>query len=106
MDWSGLLLEESRYFIKISFRKDLFGFLVLFFSTPTFWKVSFLTYVDFQVAAFILMAVYSWEKWKEDKRNGWFVLMSFFSAIAVGAKLTSLVIFSITFLGVALLKGN
>ncbi len=79
---------------------------LIFFSTPTFWEVSFLAYVDFQVAGFILMAVYAWARWQEEKKNGWFILMSFFSGIAVATKLTSVVILSIAFLGIVLLKGH
>jgi hypothetical protein len=98
----GIALFYKRYFSS----KLLWVPCLIFFSTPTFWEVSFLAYVDFQVAGFILMAVYAWARWREEEKNGWFVLMSFFSGMAIATKLSSLVIFSIALLGIVLVKGN
>jgi hypothetical protein len=98
----GIALFYKRYFLS----KLLWVPCLIFFSTPTFWEVSFLAYVDFQVAGFILMAVYAWARWREEEKNGWFLLMSFFSGMAIATKLSSLVIFSIVLLGIILVKGN
>lgn len=98
----GIALFYKRYFLG----KLLWVPCLIFFSTPTFWEVSFLAYVDFQVAGFILVAVYAWARWREEEKNGWFVLMSLFSGMAIATKLSSLVIFSIAFLGIVLVKGN
>jgi len=98
----GIALFYKRYFLG----KLLWVPCLIFFSTPTFWEVSFLAYVDFQVAGFILMAVYAWARWREEEKNGWFVLMSLFSGMAIATKLSSLVIFAIAFLGIVVVKGN
>ncbi len=98
----GIALFYKRYFSS----KLLWVPCLIFFSTPTFWEVSFLAYVDFQVAGFILMTVYAWARWREEDKNGWFVLMCVFSGMAISTKLSSLMIFSIALLGIVLLKGN
>ncbi len=98
----GIALFYKRYFSG----KLIWAPCLIFFSTPTFWEVSYLAYVDCQVAGFILMAVYAWTRWREEEKNGWFILMSFFSGIAIATKLTSLAIASIAFLGIVLLQGR
>ncbi len=98
----GVALFYKRYFSSTL----LWLPCLIFFSTPTFWEISFLAYVDLQVAGFILMAVYAWTRWREEEKNGWFILMSFFSGMAIATKLTSLAIISVAILGIVLLKGN
>lgn len=75
---------------------------VLYFSTPTFFLISFSAYVDLQVAAFSFLAFYAWHLWRTRESRGWFWLMAIFAGSAAATKLTAYIIVPLVILGIVL----
>ncbi len=72
---------------------------LIYFSTPTFFKISTSAYIDLQTAAFVFLAFYAWTLWRERKQDGWFLLMAVFSGAAFATKLTGVIALPLAFLG-------
>ena len=75
---------------------------VLYYSTPTFFLISYSAYVDLQTGAFSFLAFYAWHLWKNRNERPWFYLMVIFTASASATKLTAYIIVPLAFLGIVL----
>jgi hypothetical protein len=98
-----LFLAAMTLFYRQMVSRRYAGFVpVLYFSTLTFFLISYSAYVDLQTGAFSFLAFYAWHLWKTRDERPWFYLMVIFTAAAAATKLTAYIIAPLAFLGIVL----
>lgn len=95
-----LLLALTQYYKQAISSRLALLVPVLYFSTFTFFFTAPAAYVDIPVAAFTFLTYYAWDRWRQEKQNGWFYTVILFTGAAVASKLTAVIVLPLVFFGI------
>ena len=79
--------------LDISRRSSLVAVLVVA-AVPSAYHVASSSYIDLELALYVLLAVYGLTRWWRTQENGWLILMAIFLGASLSIKLTTLFIFA------------
>lgn len=79
--------------LEISRRSSLIAVFVVA-AVPSAYHVASSSYIDLELALYVLLAVYGLTRWWRTQESGWLILMAIFLGASLSIKLTTLFIFA------------